>query len=94
LGRDLAGIAGAGKVFPARHHSDHRGVSSPHLRQLARGAFADGAGLRRLAAFPLRHNGIELELLRAAARDWVSALGDERDLGAEKVPRIFLVQAD
>jgi uncharacterized protein len=48
------------------------------------------AGLRRLAPFPAVHHGIELELLREAARDWTMALAADRDLGIAKVPQIHL----
>jgi hypothetical protein len=52
------------------------------------------AALRRLEHFPARHQGIALDLLRAAARQWTAALADRRDPGPEGVPRIEFAQDD
>ncbi len=46
------------------------------------------AGLRRLARFPSGHHGIDLESLRAAAREWADALAAGADPGRARVPRI------
>jgi len=48
------------------------------------------AGLRRVGDFPDTYHGIELGSLRAAAREWVTALAAGLDLGAKKVPRIHV----
>jgi predicted metal-dependent hydrolase len=52
------------------------------------------AGLRRVAPFPPRHNGIQLEMLREAAREWAAAFAADRDLGAANVPQIHLSEKE
>jgi predicted metal-dependent hydrolase len=52
------------------------------------------AGLRRVGQFPDAYNGIALEALRAATREWVTALAAGLDPGPKKVPRIHLDETD
>ena len=46
------------------------------------------AGLKKLDRFPEKHRGLELEALRAAARQWIAALAVGHDPGREHLPRI------
>jgi hypothetical protein len=52
------------------------------------------AGLRRVAPFPPRYQGIHLETLREAARNWAADLAAGRDPGTEQVPQIHLSAKD
>jgi predicted metal-dependent hydrolase len=79
-------LQGIIQITAAFHHYTHGNLRG--TRSLME------AGLRRLEPFPPRHNGIALEMLRAAARDWVSALAAERDPGSDKVPQIHPAQRD
>lgn len=45
-------------------------------------------GLAKLDQFPAQHRGLDLETLRSAAREWIAALADGKDLGDERLPRI------
>ena len=49
------------------------------------------AALGRLTSFPQAHNGIALEPLRLAARQWAASLAAQHDPGADRVPQIHLV---
>ncbi len=46
------------------------------------------AGVKKLDRFPETHRGLELEPLRAAARQWIAALRAGDDPGREATPRI------
>jgi hypothetical protein len=46
------------------------------------------AGLRRLKPYPGAYHGIQLESLRAAAREWCDQLGDGGDPGVDRLPQI------
>jgi uncharacterized protein len=46
------------------------------------------AGLRRLGRFAHGHYGIDVESLRAAAREWAAALAAGVDPGPTRVPQI------
>jgi predicted metal-dependent hydrolase len=46
------------------------------------------AGLLKLEAFPDVHGGLEIELLRAAVRDWIAAIGPEEVQTGMDPPRI------
>ena len=46
------------------------------------------AGLRRLGRFAHEHYGIDVESLRAAAREWAGALAAGVDPGPARVPQI------
>src|SRR5690348_9464842 len=46
------------------------------------------AGLRRLASYPEIYNGIALEALRKACREWTAALAAKQELRANPPPLI------
>ncbi len=46
------------------------------------------AGLGRLSSFPETRNGIALAALRTAAGEWIVALGEGKDLGIARIPKI------
>lgn len=46
------------------------------------------AGLRRMENFPGSYHGIEVELLRVAAREWCYCLGEGQDPGVASLPQI------
>lgn len=79
-------LQGIIQVAAACHH--YRRGNARGMQSLLR------AGLQKLARFPARHRGLDLEGLRNAARHWVTALGEGQDPGAEQLPRIALDESD
>jgi hypothetical protein len=67
-------------VAAAFHHHSRANLLGTR-RQLER-------GLRRLAGFPEVYGGLEIESIRAAAREWVAAIVSEAIPNSMKPPRI------
>jgi len=73
-------LQGLIQVTAAFHH---------HLRSNRRGFKSLlHAGLTKLEAFPAEHRGLQIEVLRAAARRWLAALDHQENTRFPALPKI------